>query len=306
VTAPALPPRWSDERFDRDLMRAVEVFRTVRMREPLEQYLRAYDECRLAVDALLDRTSDLSEILDRAVEIVADAHLLEAVRYLASPAVSEDDLRVLADAALSAGRLRADPDMARRVVRTVLQVLDRNRFPWMATGRRPTDSERETAVVATSALIASRRVLTARANGSKDEQEKAVADYLVKEGYSEVDRRTVHNNTQAPRAGEFCRESHFGARKADLIVGLWDGRSMPIECKVSNSSTNSVKRVNNDVAAKAATWLASFGPNNCVPVAILSGVFKLHNLRAAQEAGLTIFWSHDLAAMAEFIAATRA
>jgi hypothetical protein len=69
---------------------------------------------------------------------------------------------------------------------------------------------------------------------------------------------------------------------------------MPIECKVSNSALNSVKRINNDAAAKAVEWLKTFGTNQVVPTAVISGVFKVNNLLQAQEAGLTLFWARDL------------
>ena len=80
---------------------------------------------------------------------------------------------------------------------------------------------------------------------------------------------------------------------------------MPTECKVSNSSTNSVKRLNNDAAAKAKTWIQEFGTATCVPAAVLSGVFKVHNLASAQADGLTLFWAHRLEPMIEFIETTR-
>ena len=105
--------------------------------------------------------------------------------------------------------------------------------------------------------------------------------------------------------GEFCRESDFGGRKADLIVRLWDGRVLPVECKVSNSSTNSVKRLNNDAAAKAEVWIKEFGTATVIPAAVLSGVFKIHNLENAQARGLTLFWAHRLDAMIDFIEETR-
>ena len=41
---------------------------------------------------------------------------------------------------------------------------------------------------------------------------------------------------------------------------------MPIECNVSNSTLNSVKRVKNDAAVKAETWLKDFGTTQVVPV----------------------------------------
>jgi hypothetical protein len=299
------PPRWSDDQFELDRSQAVATFRELRVQEPLEQYLDAFDGYRTAVENLIESTVDLSRLSDQAVDVLADPDLLVAVRYLASPAISEDDLKVLADAALSPSRLRSDQIMARRVIETVLLGLDRNRFPWVAEDRPPTEAERETATVATAALIATRRVMTDRANTSKTTQERAVAELLTAAGYTEVDRRRVDNLSQAPKAGEYCRECLFGTRKADLIAGLWDGRVMPLECKVSNSSTNSIKRLNNDAAQKARIWLDSFGSANIVPSAVLSGVFKLRNLCAAQDGGLTIWWAHKLGALAEFITLTK-
>jgi XamI restriction endonuclease len=117
---------------------------------------------------------------------------------------------------------------------------------------------------------------------------------------------SINNISEAPEVGTFCSESPFGSRKADLIVRLYDGRVMPTEAKVSNSSTNSVKRLNNDAAVKARQWTQEFGTRSVVPVAVLGGVFKLHNLRSAQDQdGLTIFWAHDLDAMIEFVERTR-
>lgn len=106
---------------------------------------------------------------------------------------------------------------------------------------------------------------------------------------------------QAPKPGQFCREVLLGERKADLVVGLWDHRIMAIECKVSNSATNSVKRLNNDAAVKAEVWLSDFGTRNVVPVAVLSGVFKPHNLLNAQNRGLTLYWAHRLSDMTEWM-----
>ena len=95
--------------------------------------------------------------------------------------------------------------------------------------------------------------------------------------------------TDAPEPGRFCGESYLGNRKADFLVRLWDKRIMPIECKVSNSATNSVKRLNNDAAAKAEAWLKDFGVRQVVPAAVLGGVYKLHNLEEAQHRGLALF-----------------
>jgi hypothetical protein len=110
---------------------------------------------------------------------------------------------------------------------------------------------------------------------------------------------------EAPKPGEFTREVILSDRKADVVVGLFDHRIMPIECKVSNSSTNSVKRLNNDAVVKAGAWLHDFGERHIVPAATLSGVYNLKNLRQAQERGLTLFWAHRLSDLIEWIERTR-
>jgi hypothetical protein len=293
---PIDPPVWSPEDLDRGRLAAIQLFREERMEEPLEHYLDAFDLYRDVIEELLEVTVDLSLIREQATAVLTDTLTQEVVRYLAGPPISKDDLRVLADdASLAPSRLRRDPVMARRIIEIVMLGLDRGRFPWVAEDREPNDAERAAAAVATAALIASRRVVTKRANESKQGQEDDVEAVLLNHAqFTRVGTRTINTLADAPEPGCFCRESLFGERKADLVVTLRDKRVMPIECKVSNSSTNSVKRLNNDAAAKAEAWSSLFGTRGVVPTAVLSGVYKRHNLEQAQRSGLTLFWAHDL------------
>ena len=261
------PPKWTAEEFEREAAQAIRHFRETRMHEPLEAYLDYVEEYRRQVETLIEETVDLTRLSNLAVELLTNPQRLTAIRYLASPAISEDDLKVLADAALTPKRLNA--------------------------------------VVSTAALIATQKVQTGRRNEAKKTQEGAVADALRAAGFTEAPTRAVTNMSHLPAHGEFCAEALFGSRKADLIVRLWDGRVMPTECKVSNSSTNSVKRLNNDAAVKARTWIQEFGTVTCVPAAVLSGVFKTRNLISAQADGLTLFWAHGLDRMIAVINSTR-
>jgi XamI restriction endonuclease len=300
-----VPPRWTQEELKTERAKAQEVFRQERIQEPLEDYLEAFDQYQGVVEELLETTIDLSTLDETALSVLTEPALLEAFRYLAGPPISKDDLKVLSDAVLSPGRLKNNPEMVKRVIEVVRAGLDRRRFPWVAERRDPTEAERSAAVLASAALIATSRVGTARRNVGKERQERLVRDALIGAGMSLVPNREVKTISQAPRPGEFCGESLLGKRKADLIIGLYDQRIMATECKVSNSSTNSVKRLNNDAAAKAEEWLDEFGRANIVPTAVLSGVYKTHNLVNAQDRGLTLFWAHDIARMVEWIRATR-
>ncbi len=289
------PPRWTGDELARDAEEAVESFRRERGQEPQEQYGRHMDECLGTVEELIELTVDLSQLRARAVEVAADPDLLDALRFLAGPSVSVDDLRVIARTTLAPTRLRADPAAAVRIVESVLTGIDRRRFPWVDEDREPSEPERAAAVLATASLMATERTRTGRRTEAKAGQEGAVAAALEAAGFRRRPApRAIRTLEDAPGPGEFCAEVDFGGRKADLVVGLWDRRRMPVECKVSNSETNSFKRVNNDAAVKAVGWLRAFGEDQVVPAAVLSGVFKPAALTAAQDRGLTLFWAHRL------------
>lgn len=269
-------PSWDDERLEADRTKAIETFREERLTEPLEAYLDVFESYRDAFDDLLETTVDLTLLADNAVEVLTDERFLEAVRYLAAPPMSTDDLVTLAEApSLAPKVIKADPELAQRIIATVLTGLDRRRFPWVTENREATEQERASAVLASTALLATQRVNTDRRNNAKTAQETLVSESLSGVKFKKVMTRDIHALTAAPKPGEFCAESKLGDRKADLVVGLWDGRVMPIECKVSNSATNSIKRLNNDAAVKASYWRKTFGDTQVVPVAVLSGVFNL-------------------------------
>lgn len=206
---------------------------------------------------------------------------------------------------ISPGILKKNPEALRKVFGVIERVLDPHRFPWMAAGKAPSPRQREAALLASSVLLAAQRIATERRNDGKDNQETRVKDYLREIGFSEVAPVRINTIVKGPQAMQFCAECQLGARKADVVVRLHDTRLMAIECKVSNSATNSVKRLNNDAAVKSEYWLKEFGTSQVVPAAVLSGVFKVLNLEQAQERGLALFWSQALDALGAFIESTR-
>jgi hypothetical protein len=310
------PPVWGQQELETERLAAISAFRKERLQEPLADYLEAFDFYRTRFEEFLHSTGDLAQLDDQALAVLTDPHLLEAFRYLAAPPISEDDLQVLAEApTLAKVQLKKNPEYVKRLVGTVRLVLDRRRFAWVAEGRGPSEIERSSALTASAALLATSRVQTKRRTNGKAQQEALVKRALADAGLKEVRRRTIPNVTLAPAAGEFCGESLLGlsrsdpkadkGRLADIVLRLWDHRLMPIECKVSNSYLNSLKRLNNDAAVKAGTWKRDFGVHQVVPAAVLSGVYDIHNLLDAQARGLTIFWAHNLKPLTDFLAGTR-
>ena len=302
---PIQPPRWNDERLETDRSRAIEDFRDERLNESLGVYLENFDRYRSAVENLLETTVDLTLLTEQAMNVLLDPELLYAARYVAGPPISVDDIQLLANASLSPSQIKSDPGSAKRVIETILLGLDRERFPWLAENREATEAERRTAVVASAVLIASRRVLTSRANISPARQQKLVRSTLRLNGFVEDIPKRIPNVSAAPPIGHFYGESILGTRKADVVARLWDGRILAIECKISNSQVNSIKRLNNDAVVKANIWRQDFGDANIVPCAVLAGVFGLRHLKESQDRGLSLFWSHSIDEMSTFIEATR-
>lgn len=298
---------WTREDFDRDLSEATEIFRLERMEEPLEAYLEVFETVQDTIEDLLEETVDLT-LLDPIVEkLLSRPEMLRGLRYLTGPPISEDDLKILVDGSLSASAIRKNPEIVIRIIQLIRSGLDRRRFPWISEEREATPAERDTAIIASTALIASQRVATVRRNENKKRQEERVRQALDQCGLEEVtiSGRNISTINQGPQAGQFCTETHLGGKKADLIVGLWDTRLMPIECKVSNSSTNSIKRLNREASAKAKEWIDDFGRLSIVPVAVLAGVYKRNNLEDAQDRGLIIYWSHRLGDLIDWIESVR-
>jgi len=263
---------------------------------------------------MFEETVDLTDLLDLSrlddatlVALVADADRLQVLRYLAGPPISEDDLKVLAEAeSLARSRLHDDRAAVERIVQVVREAIDQRRFPWISANREPDERERQAATLASACLMAYQRVQADRRTEGKAAQENQVDKTLQASGFQRATApREINTLAEAPPPGAFCRETTFGTRKADFVVGLYDTRKMPIECKVSNSGLNSIKRLNNDAAVKAGVWLDEFGSRGVVPAAVLSGVFEMRSLTHAQDRGLTLFWAHDLRKLIDWIAGTR-
>jgi hypothetical protein len=301
------PPRWTTAELTEDAATSSAQFRAERLAIS-GSWETHYNQARGKFELLFKKLSDLNPgaITDKNLAEAYGLGLGEALRYLAGPPISDDDLQVIADVdSIAPGVLKKDPEALRKVYGVIERVIDPYRFPWIESGDTPTEQQREAALLASSLLLAAQRIATERRNEGKDNQESRVKDYLRSLGFTEVPAVAINTIVKGPQAMQFCAECQLGARKADVVVRLHDTRLMAIECKVSNSATNSVKRLNNDAAVKAEYWIKQFGIAQVVPTAALAGVFKVLNLEQAQERGLSLFWSHDLGKLGAFIDSTR-
>lgn len=246
-------PRWTSAELAEDAAISAAQFRAERL-AVTDSWVTHYTRARGKFELLFKKLSDLNPgaITDNSLADAYGIGLGEALRYLASPPISDDDLQVIADVdSIAPGILKKDPEALRKVFRVIERVIDPYRFPWMKAGAAPTAQQREAALLASSVLLAAQRIATERRNEGKENQETMVKNYLRKLGFTETPAVAINTIVKGPQSMQFCAECQLGERKADVVVRLHDTRLMAIECKVSNSATNSVKRLNNDAAVKA-------------------------------------------------------
>lgn len=248
------------------------------------------------------RSGELS--VEELAGLISTAPSLLAFRYLAAPPISSDDLSTLVDRKITDAVWRRPEDVA--LVRDMIfAILDPFRFPWIAEQRPAKPEEIEAAVLASAGLLAAQQVHTRRRTQSTKAQELAVREVFAQAGFEETPRRRVDHLSDAPTPGEFCGESILGGTRADIIATLHDRRILAIECKASNSSVNSFKRLIHESLGKAHKWRPKFGEAHLISAVVLGGVFSPANLLMAQDGGLAIFWQFRINDLREFIVGAR-
>jgi hypothetical protein len=166
------PPRWTTEQLTAEVKESTLRFRRERLREPLEKWKSTFDTYQGQFERLFEEFSIArpTSLSHTQLAKLFKEKLGDALRYIAGPPISADDLKVLAEASLAPGRIATDGEAARRIRDTILQALDPIRFPWVEEDRMPTEYEKKAAILASAALITAQRVHTERRNEGKEAQ----------------------------------------------------------------------------------------------------------------------------------------
>lgn len=263
-----------------------------------EQYAAVERECADEVRELFRETDFLRGLGDEPDLFSRRRDLLIPARYLCAPPISDDTFKIVS--------------AADGAVKTILEFLDRERFPWL-TASKPVSARTadvRTAVRITAKLLAQQRAGTAARGSASRDQEAHVRAVLAKAKLRYVEPRAIRDRLQAlgdaPAhgltrtnyqealgRGEYTREFPLAGTKCDVPVRLANGDLLPIECKVSNTEVNSVKRLNRETGGKHDRWRNAFG-SQLRTGAVLGGVFKVLNLQQAQDDGILIFFDYEL------------
>lgn len=303
------PALLSREEMDEVARAARQSFREERIaKERLwsESYSAWFDEALSRAEHVLAATSNLKRLEGSMADLLAEGYL-DILRYMTCPTVSSDDFKNVADVGTLSAQKLASPDLAGKAASYLCRNLNLSLFPWMKGSTEPCEEDVAAASKAVAALVADQKTKTAMRNEPSRSQEETVRRVLVKRADFElVPSHDISTLADAPRPGQvFDKETSVGGVRADVVLGLYDGRFMALECKVSNSGVNSYKRLNHEVTDKVEKWHAMFGMNGVVGGCVLQGIYETENLMSAQQAGVSIFWSRDLEKLLTFVDRTR-
>lgn len=312
--SPVLPVVWTDKQIQDDSAISRSGFITRREAEfigPTAPYTVEFGKAQTASKHVI---SLISRILTRPVDKKMLAGLVRAkkkgyftaLRYLSGPPISEDDLETLLDAKVNGDSVAQDQILADSYSALIERTLDQKRFPWIMSGTQPTSAQMEAAELSTAVIMASQRTQTGRRSDERKQLEGTVETTLVAIGFSKISSPDagIQSMTDCPGGGQFMDHCTIGEHNADFVIGLFDGRVLAIECKASNSTINSRKRLNKETERDGEHWVKMFG-KQVIPSAVLRGVFDPALVSHAQKAGLSIFWEHRIGDLTSFIRGTR-
>ena len=263
----------------------------------------ALEETRLKVVAALAASNNLHD-LRSALE--TDGRHMLIFRHLLAPPKSQDQFKLLCDQWSKSSEKSGRPQSATTtpsVEKVLLQWMDRRIAPWLIANRQPTDVESELLIERVTSFIAPKINETNKRNRLSAEQERAVVRLLIGLGWSQIPSITIDKRAAIPPK-HFMNKTRFAtatttAQEVDIACGFNSSYVAAIECKVTNDTTNSVKRIN-DVLKKAAAWKAHWG-SFVETAALLQGVIKPEDVQRLSDEGVKVFWSHDLEKFATWV-----
>lgn len=311
------PPRsWTLEELKNDAAKARWIFveeRRAALSREQGLYADWLAHYRAIADDLLATSNDLRDLKGAVLE---RREFLEMARYLAVPPISLDDLDSLTDSCFK-DWVKQTTDRGRRpagraftaAAVLISERLDTARAPWLAEKREPTAEERQAYAMGVASIPATSKLTTKRRGERSGGQEELTREAIAAAGYVGIKLPGIlANPAEEMNPGTFAQKSRILAgTNMDVPVRLKDEHAtgqlfLAIECKVSNSSVNSRKRLL-EVNGKRRKWDSAGLPHKFRTAAILAGVFDVTRLIEVQDDGVQIFWEHRLEDLTAFLAA---
>jgi hypothetical protein len=268
-----------------------------------------------ARNASISKIKDAFRVTDSFNRITKDLIItkpesLSILRMATTPPLARDRLAGLADVsnafikALEDGKCPRDSDGIDRIVDVVTMLLDREVMPWLARGKRPTQTEFAVA----SAILGDRMCGSLADPIIRNEQERrqirAIKDFLLAQGYRHVEAKDI-SDCKKMEPGTFAFHlnvpAKVGGRKVvnipvDVAVMRRTAkpRDLPlfIECKSAGDFTNTNKR-RKEEAVKITQLKHTYGVGVDF-ILFLCGYFDSAYLGYEAAEGIDWVWEHRM------------
>jgi hypothetical protein len=273
-------------------------------KELLADWHFAVRHARKLISAALRASSNLSNI-SAALQLNCGHSV--AFRHLLAPPVSQDQFKLLCQEWSKSAENQGKPlkaSAADAAAKAILDRLDPGLVRWTVNAeQKPSRQDLRAVLKVAAVLIAQQKVATARRTRLSYEQEGAVVNMLENDGWTKLSSKLIDTRAAVPPK-HFMHKTRFATRtqaqaqaqaqaqEVDIACGLKGTFVVAMECKVTNDETNSVKRIN-DVLKKATAWHDHWG-NFVETAALLAGVVAPKDVQRLTDAGVAVFWSHDL------------
>ena len=263
-----------------------------------EDHAQAWHNALAAARSWISDALRASQWFSRVdVALMANGAHMRVFRHLLTPPKSQDQFKLLCPSwgkTSEAGRpLKAK--VAADVAAVFQEWHDKKLTPWLSSSRPPTFREIRRLFDSVAPLMASQEFGTFERKHISSRQEQAVIQLLLDDGWTREPSKTIDLRANLP-ARHFMHKTRFATssrpKEVDIACGLKDTYILALECKVTNDATNSIKRIN-DVLNKATAWKAHWG-SFVKPGALLQGVIAPKEVDRLLQAGVEVFWSHDL------------
>jgi hypothetical protein len=221
-------------------------------------------------------------------------------RQLLAPPMSQDQFKLVCPTWSKSSEVNGSKvprPKAFSVAEVIYERLDYGGTVRWSKGTKPTFRRQLSVLLrVASVLIASQQLATDRRSKLAKDQEQSIIALLCNAGWSQSPSKLIDTRAQVvPK--HFMHKTRFAtstttSQEVDIACGLPKSYVLAMECKVTNDETNSVKRVN-DVLKKATSWKDHWG-SFVITAALLDGVIAAKDVQRLSDAGIHVFWSHDL------------
>lgn len=261
-----------------------------------EAWHEAVDRSLVELNALLGASENLSDI--EAALLESGKHV-RPLRHLLAPPLSQDQFKLACPEWPKSSEKKGVPltaDKAAAVAGKIEEWLEPRFADAISKGE-------EIDLLGAAYLMARQEYETVRRNKLARRQEAEACAVLDALGFCRAEA-TFIDEPGAVAEREYLLTTRFAtadgsSHEVDIAVGLSKKRILALECKVSNDTTNSVKRIN-DVMKKSEAWRRQWG-KFVMTGALLQGVIKSTDISRMLDEGIAVFWSHDLNAFRDWV-----